>query len=74
MAIEVEGYYKRQAKELIDLLFDKRFLADDLSRESINWLEDYIGFILQSRCDLAARTALLSKKARDGKSKDIDGG
>ena len=61
----VEEYYKREAKELTDLLFDKGFLANDLSRESIMWLEDYIGFILQSKCNMAVKGALLSKRVRD---------
>lgn len=60
----VEPYYKREAKDLTDLLFDKRFLADDLSRESIDWLEDYIGFLFQSKCEMATKSALLLKSLR----------
>jgi len=63
--IEVDRYYKRQAKDLVDLLFDKRFLADDLSREATEWLEDYIGFLLQSYCQTAAKAATLTKKLRE---------
>lgn len=66
-SIEVDGFYKRHAKDLTDMLYDKGFLADDLSRESIQWLEDYIGFILQSHCQIAAKSALLLKRARDRK-------
>jgi len=63
--IEVDGYYKRQAKDLTNMLFDKGFLNNDLSRESIDWLEDYLGFILQSQCDSAAKIALLTAKFRE---------
>jgi hypothetical protein len=63
--IQVEAYYKREAKELTDMLFDKGFLADDLSRRSIDWLEDYLGFVLQVKCESAARAAELTKDARD---------
>ncbi len=35
---KVDEYYKRQAKQLVDLLFDKGFLADDLSRDGMDWL------------------------------------
>lgn len=60
-----EKYYRNQAKELTHLLFDKRFLADDLSLASIEWLEDYLAFILKSQCDMAAKGALLLKSLRD---------
>ena len=63
--IKVEPYYQRQAKDLTNLLFDKGFLADDLTRESIDWLEDYIGFVFQSRCEMAAKAAVLSRKSRE---------
>jgi len=63
----VKEFYKRQAKDLTNLLFDRRFLADDLSRESIDWLEDYLGFILQSQCEMASKTTLLLKSIRNRK-------
>ena len=50
-----------KAKELTNVLFDKGFLADDLTRESIDWLEDYIGYILYSNAESAAKCALLIK-------------
>lgn len=65
--VKVDEYYQREAKDLVNLLFDKRFLNDDLSREAIDWLEDYVGFVLQSRCEMAAKTAVLTAKLRDKK-------
>jgi len=65
MDVEVNEFYKREAKREVDFLFDKGFLSDDLSRESIDWLEDYLGFLFQSKCDIAVKAALLSKKVRD---------
>lgn len=62
--IEVEPYYKKQAKELTDLLFDKGFLASDLSRESIDWLEDYIGFCFQIQTTAAIKAHGLLKKIK----------
>lgn len=64
-APEVDIYYQRRAKELVDLLFNKRFLNDELSRDSINWLEDYLAFVESSSCEMAAKTALLTAKLRD---------
>jgi len=57
--IKVEEYYKKQAKDLTNLLFDKDFLNKELTRESIDWLEDYIGFIIQSQCQTAVKAAVL---------------
>ncbi len=62
---KVDEYYKRQGKELVDMLFDKRFLNDDLSREAIDWLEDYMGFLFQSSCEQAKKAALLLASFRD---------
>ncbi len=54
-AFVVEEYFKRQAKDLTNLLFDKDFLNPDLTRETIDWLEDYIGFVIQSHSQTAAK-------------------
>ena len=61
---KIEKYYMHQSKELTHLLFDEGFLADDLALASIEWLEEYLGFILQSQCRIAVKGALLSKKVR----------
>ena len=47
------------------MLFDKRFLNDDLSHEAIDWLVDYVGFVIQSQCQMSAKTAILTAKFRD---------
>ena len=65
--IKIEDHYKKQAKELTELLFDKRFLNDDLSRESIDWLEDFIGFVIQSQVNTAVKVSKLVAKMRDKK-------
>ena len=65
MDTQVDEYYKRQAKELTNVLFDKGFLASDLALESIDWLEDYLGFILKSQCQMAEKNVLLVKKVRE---------
>ena len=61
----VDDYYKRQAKDLINTLFDKRFLNDELSRESIDWLEEFMGLYFQQISQSSAKLALLSAKLRD---------
>lgn len=67
--IEVDKYYKREAKELIEFLFDRRFLNDNLSKTAIDVLEDYVGFLFQSRCEMSAKAAVLTASMRDIKGK-----
>lgn len=55
----VEEYYKREARELIDLLHDKNFLNPELNRESMRWLEDYVGYLFQSKAEMTKKTVLL---------------
>lgn len=57
--MEVEDSYKLQAKAEVDMLFDKGFLNPELTRRSIDWLEDYLGFLFQSKCEMSAKCALL---------------
>jgi len=64
---KIEEYYMKQAKELTSLLFDRRFLNDDLSRESIDWLEDYLGFVFQSQVNSAVKASQLLARLRSKK-------
>jgi len=63
--IKVEKYYKREAKELADMLFDKGFLNEDLTRDSVVWLEDYLGFLFQVKTESAVKCALLTKSLKE---------
>jgi hypothetical protein len=63
--ITVEPYYQRQAKDLTTTLFDKGFLNAELSRDAIDWLEDYMGFVIQSSAQSAAKCAVLTAKLRE---------
>ena len=44
------------------MLYDKGFLSDDLARESIDCLEDYVGFLFQALCETAVEISQLIKK------------
>ena len=60
-------FYKRVGKELTNCLFDKRILNDDLNRETMDWLEDLLGFYVQSYSEQAAKTAVLVASFRSRK-------
>jgi len=62
--VEVEPYYQREAKEFVNFIFDKGFIAADCSRESIAALENYVAFILQSRIEMAIKSHDLIKRVR----------
>lgn len=61
----IEPFYAHRAKEVTDMLFDKRFLNDDLDRDTVVRLQEFIGWLMQSMCESAERTAELSAKFRD---------
>lgn len=63
--IEVDLHYKKEAKDLINLLFDKNFLNSELTRETIDWLEDFIGFLFQSKCDMAVKSSKLVARLKE---------
>jgi len=61
---KVEGYYQARAKETVDMLYDKGFLDQSVSRESMQHLEDYLAWWVQNSCHSAVRVHDLSKRAR----------
>ena len=65
---KLKAQYNRQAKDLVNLLFDKRFLADDLTRESIQWLENYLALILSQTSESATSCERLLRKIETRKS------
>lgn len=65
MSEKVDPFYARRAKEIVDMLFDKRFLNDDLDRDTVNRLQDFFGFCFQSQAESAVKTAELAAKFRD---------
>ena len=66
--LEVEKYYKRLAKDMTDMLFDKDFLNKEITRKSIDKLENYIGFMFQSTCQSAVQAAELLASLKNIKS------
>jgi acyl-[acyl carrier protein]--UDP-N-acetylglucosamine O-acyltransferase len=63
--LEVEPYYLREAQEFVDMLVDKGFIRDDVSREETRALEDYVGYLFQSRVNMTKRTTELMRKYKD---------
>lgn len=66
MSNVVDPFYLARAKDVTNMLFDKRFLADDLSRESVDKLESFLGYCFQSQAESAVKCAELKARFRDG--------
>lgn len=62
---KVDGYYQRQAKDVVNMMYDKGFIAEDVSRESMQSLEDLLGYLIQTQAETAVRCAEVAKKARN---------
>ena len=62
MSIEVEEYYKKQAKELVNMMYDNKIIDNSLTRETIDWLENYIGAVFQSKIDMAIKCTRLTDR------------
>ena len=63
----IDGYYMRQAQELVDWLYDNELLNPNLTRDVQRRIEDYVGFLLSSNADMAVRAASLLDKAKKTK-------
>lgn len=61
----IEPYYQTQAKNIVDTLFDKGFIREDCSRDDMNAIEELIGFLFQSHCDMAAKAAVIVKRGKE---------
>jgi hypothetical protein len=52
---EVEPYYQKRSESIVDMLFDAKLFADNLTRKDLQAIEDYIAFELQTGIDGAIR-------------------
>jgi hypothetical protein len=62
--MKIEKYYKNMARELVDLIYDKGFIAEDCDRKSMRYLEEYIAFLFQSQITGAIRSHDLLKSIK----------
>lgn len=59
---EIEPHYQAQAKRLVDVLFDKGYFSDTLSRDGMDDVEGLLALYLQLGAESAARCAEMNKK------------
>ena len=59
--------FKQDAKQITDMLFDKRLFIDDLTRDEMNAFENLIEFILNSRFESHLKCEALLKSLEKNK-------
>lgn len=64
----VEPYYQRRAKDFVDMMYDNKMLSPDFSRDDLQAVEDYVGFLLESAAKSAAKTAVMLHSLKGNKS------
>lgn len=62
---KIEQFYQIRAKEIIDLLFDKNYFREDVSRDDMQGIEDFLAWSFKTQCESAVKCAELSKRARE---------
>lgn len=62
---KIEGYYQARAKEVVDMLFDKGYFREDVSRDGMKDVEDFIAWDFQTQCESAKRITLLTKRIKN---------
>jgi len=62
---QIEAFYRIRAREFVDMLADKGFLAEDLSRESSRDVENLLGYMFQVQCEGAVKCSELVKKVKN---------
>jgi hypothetical protein len=60
--IKIESYYQAQGKRIVDVLFDKGYFSDTLSRGGMDDVEGLLALYLQLEAEGAARCAAMTKK------------
>jgi len=65
MEDKIEGFYQVRAKEIVDMLFDKGYFREDVSRDGMKDVEDFITWDLQFQCEQAKKMARLIKRIKE---------
>ena len=62
-----QPYYQLRAKEIVDVLYDKNYFKEDVNRDDMQGVEDFIAFTLETHCKTSVKCALLTKSIKDKK-------
>ena len=63
-----EHLFKQDAKQIVDLAFDKKLFKDEITRDDMNGFEELIDFLLSSRFESYKRAEELFDSLRKSKN------
>ena len=61
---KIEAFYQINGKEIVDALFDKGYFREDVSRDSMQDVEDFLAWYIKIQCKSAVKMAELNKRFR----------
>ncbi len=61
---KADPYYLARGKEVVDMLYDKGYLDNQLNRESMTDLDEFIGFLMQMYAESAVKVDRLTRKIK----------
>jgi len=64
-----EKIFKQDAKQIVDLAFDKKLFKDEITRDDMNAFEQLIDFLLSSRYESYKRSEKLLESLKKTKTK-----
>jgi hypothetical protein len=57
-----ETYFKNDAKQIVDMLFDNKLFISTLTRDELNSIEEYLAYSMESKFDSHLRAEKLFSK------------
>ena len=57
-----KNYFKQDAKQIVDMLFDNSIFRENVTRDDMNAVEEHINFLLDSKFDSHLRLTKLVEK------------
>lgn len=62
---EIEKYYQLRGQEIVDMLFDKGYIAEGVTRQDLRAVEDLIAYLIQSNVKSGVRSQQLVSKLKE---------
>ncbi len=59
-----KNYFKQDAKQIVDMLFDNKIFRVDVTRDDLGAVEKHINFLLESKFDSHLRLTKLVEKIK----------
>ena len=58
----MESNFKTDAKSIVDMLFDTKCFREDITRDSLDGVEEFISYAMESKFDMRQRAKELFDK------------